>query len=247
MMLIVEDQFSKETVDEFLSYLTKEDLAKIKYKIHLTCMPGEDEMGRKIWIRDSGRLSAWKDHFKPVEREAEPVKNFLPKKLAAAGEITKYYEANMDRLEDLRTLEGQKRFGAESKQTNCAFIFHCTNAVDAAIAPNLAEMFLVLAKAINSGRLESELTLSLSFTRFPREQDSRVKLMTETTVTGDLLRQVGEILVENGVELDVFHVKVVSEISVVMRRYFDKWFGYQPFQPFLEGMLHEYEELANEF
>ncbi|CAJ0561904.1 unnamed protein product, partial [Mesorhabditis spiculigera] len=247
MMLSVEDQFSKETVAEFLSYLTMEDLAKIKDKVELICLSTQDEMARKLSIRDGRRLSAWKDHFKPLEQEAEPIKNFLKNKLAAAGEIIKYYEANMDSLEDMRTVEGQKRFGAKAKQTSCSLIFHCTNAVDAAIAPNLAEMFLVLAKALNSGRLESELTLSLSFRRFSPEQDSRIKIFTETTVTGDLLRQIYEILGENRVARDVFHVKVVSEVSVVMRRYFDPWIDYQPFEPLHEGMLHEYEELANEF
>ncbi|CAJ0576885.1 unnamed protein product, partial [Mesorhabditis spiculigera] len=256
MPLTIDGQYSKETVDEFLEGLKKEDLAKIWDKIHLTCLPSEDEMGRQLWIVDKGRLAAWKDDFQPVERGAEPIKSFLEQQETTKKDVIKYYEANKESLADMRTMAGQERFGKDANQPSGSLLIHSKDWSDKAMATRLAEVFLVLAKAINSGRLESDdlpftesdMVLSLSFTRFKPEKDSRVKIVTTTTVTGALLQQVVEILLENDVYLGILHVKVKSDVAWVMDRYLDAGGrDYRPFTPFCEGMLDKYEELAKKF
>ncbi|CAJ0561914.1 unnamed protein product, partial [Mesorhabditis spiculigera] len=248
MPLTIDGQYSNETVDEFLEGLKKEDLAKIWDKIHLTCLPSEDDMGRQLWIVDKGRLAAWKDEFQPVDRDAEPIKSFLEQQETTKKDVIKYYEENKESLVDMRTMAGQERFGKSVNKPSCSLLIHSKDLSDKAMATQLAEVFLVLAKAINSGRLESDMVLSLSFTRFKPEKDSRVKIITATTVTGALLKQIVEILLENDVYLGILHLKVKSDVAWVMDRYLDAGGrDYKPFTPFCEGMLDKYEELTKKF
>ncbi|CAJ0576901.1 unnamed protein product, partial [Mesorhabditis spiculigera] len=146
MPLEIDALYSKETIEEFLDGLKKEDLARIQNKIHLVCLSSEDEMGRQLWIVDKGRLRAWNDDYKPVEQAAEPIRNCLERQQAAMDDIIKYYEENKGNLADMRTMAGQIRFGRNANQSSCNLIIHSKDLSDRAITKQLAEVFLVLAK-----------------------------------------------------------------------------------------------------
>ncbi|CAJ0561922.1 unnamed protein product, partial [Mesorhabditis spiculigera] len=208
---------------------SKEDLARIQNKIHLVCLPSEDEMGRQLWIVDEGRLPAWNDDYKPVEQAAEPIRNFLERQQAAMDDIIKYYEENKGNLADMRTMAGQIRFGKNANQSSCNLIIHSKDLSDRAITKQLAEM-----------------VLSVSFTRFVPEKNSRVKIVSENTATGHLLTQVVEILLENGVDIDILHVKVKSDVAVMMGKHLGTR-NFTPFTPLCAGMLDDYKALAKTF
>ncbi|CAJ0576823.1 unnamed protein product, partial [Mesorhabditis spiculigera] len=91
------------------------------------------------------------------------------------------------------------------------------------------------------------MVLSLSFTRFVPERNSRVKIVSENTATGDLLTQVVEILLENGIHIDILHVKVKSDVAVMMGKHLFGARNFTPFTPLCAGMLDDYKALAKTF
>ncbi|CAJ0951247.1 unnamed protein product, partial [Mesorhabditis belari] len=199
----------------------------IRYKTDVACCLNRYYKGNRLVVRKL-RLkpipASWDPKWTPSRTPLFDPRRCVIDERIRFKKIMDWYEKHQEEYPDLKTVEGQKRLGKDTGEEGGSLIlrfFHGKKKRH----EELTKVFLILARAFNSGEIPTNKLIVISLKVFDDsdDEDSRIKISTNSREDlPQILREIHKILL-NANSPDFF-LRYKTDVACCLNQYFTDFF-----------------------